>query len=262
MADRDDKSLARIEETSDEGRIPERSDAGSERSTYTFGIFKYGRGYWVRVMTAVALGVLFLAGAAWAWRQLEALSLPNRAWSVNATQTQGTASAGNLVTFERMLDGKAEPLGTGVLESISTQGGTSATMVVANVKMNEGVASPRDANHVSVAPSTGGTPLVGTLERQSVSGIPIFQRVYLQLGVALVLVLIGCFVTFHYVARKPKSVDFLIATDEEMRKVNWSTRKIIMDSTQVVIFATFLIAAYIFIADFLLKKALFDQIVR
>jgi hypothetical protein len=138
-------------------------------------------------MTAVALGVLFLAGAAWAWRQLEALSLPNRAWSVNATQTQGTASAGNVVTFERMLDGKAEPLGTGVLESISTQGGTSATMVVANVKMNEGVASPRDANHVSVAPSTGGTPLVGTLERQSVSGIPIFQRVYLQLGVALVL---------------------------------------------------------------------------
>jgi preprotein translocase SecE subunit len=115
---------------------------------------------------------------------------------------------------------------------------------------------------VSVAPSTGGTPLVGTLERQSVSGIPIFQRVYLQLGVALVLVLIGSFVTFHYVARKPKSVDFLIATDEEMRKVNWSTRKIILDSTQVVIFATFLIAAYIFVADFLLKKALFDQIVR
>jgi preprotein translocase SecE subunit len=261
MADRDDKSLARIEESSDEGRIAERS-AGDERATHTFGIYKYGRGYWVRVMTAVGLGVLFLAGAAWAWQQLEALSLPNRAWSVTATKTQGSAGVGNVVTFERMIDGKAEPLGTGVLESVSTQGGTSASMVVANVKMNEGVASPRDANHVSVAPVAGGTPLTGTLERQAVSGIPVFQRVYLQLGVASLLVLIGCGVVFNFVARKPSSVDFLIATDEEMRKVNWSTRKIILDSTQVVIFATFLIAAYIFVADFLLKKSLFDQIVR
>ncbi len=46
-----------------------------------------------------------------------------------------------------------------------------------------------------------------------------------------------------------------------MRKVNWSTRKIIMDSTMVVISATFFIASLIFIADLILKQVLLNQFV-
>src|SRR4051812_12203781 len=37
----------------------------------SFGIYKHGQGYWVRMMTAVMAGIMFLSCAAWAWGQLE-----------------------------------------------------------------------------------------------------------------------------------------------------------------------------------------------
>jgi preprotein translocase SecE subunit len=44
-------------------------------------------------------------------------------------------------------------------------------------------------------------------------------------------------------------VDFLIATDSEMKKVNWTTRKELIGSTKVVIFFVLLIAALLFTLD-------------
>ena len=41
---------------------------------------------------------------------------------------------------------------------------------------------------------------------------------------------------------KPTNVDFLIATDSEMKKVNWTSRKELIGSTKVVIIFMFLIA--------------------
>ena len=41
---------------------------------------------------------------------------------------------------------------------------------------------------------------------------------------------------------KPSNVDFLIATDSEMKKVNWTSRKELIGSTKVVIFFMFVIA--------------------
>jgi preprotein translocase SecE subunit len=46
-----------------------------------------------------------------------------------------------------------------------------------------------------------------------------------------------------------KSGDFMIATEGEMKKVNWSTRREIIGSTKVVILFTFLMAAYLFLVD-------------
>lgn len=40
---------------------------------------------------------------------------------------------------------------------------------------------------------------------------------------------------YMFVWVKPRSVDFLVATETEMKKVNWSTRKEIVGSTIVVI---------------------------
>jgi len=48
---------------------------------------------------------------------------------------------------------------------------------------------------------------------------------------------------------KPKNVDFLIATDSEMKKVNWTTRKELIGSTQIVILFMFLIAMFLFAFD-------------
>ncbi len=46
-----------------------------------------------------------------------------------------------------------------------------------------------------------------------------------------------------------KSSDFMIATEGEMKKVNWSTRREIIGSTKVVILFTILFAAFLFAVD-------------
>jgi preprotein translocase subunit SecE len=45
------------------------------------------------------------------------------------------------------------------------------------------------------------------------------------------------------------SSDFMIATEGEMKKVNWSSRREIIGSTKVVILFTFLMALYLFVVD-------------
>ena len=50
---------------------------------------------------------------------------------------------------------------------------------------------------------------------------------------------------------KPTTADFLIATDSEMKKVNWTTRKELIGSTKIVILFMFLIAIYLFACDLL-----------
>ena len=50
---------------------------------------------------------------------------------------------------------------------------------------------------------------------------------------------------------KPSTVDFLIATDSEMKKVNWTTRRELIGSTKIVIIFMFLIAIFLFACDLL-----------
>lgn len=64
---------------------------------------------------------------------------------------------------------------------------------------------------------------------------------------------VGFLVVFSAIAwyfmNKPVNVDFLIATDSEMKKVNWTSRKELMGSTRVVILFMFLIALFLFVVD-------------
>ena len=52
-----------------------------------------------------------------------------------------------------------------------------------------------------------------------------------------------------HLTNKPSNVDFLVATDSEMKKVNWTSRKELIGSTKVVIFFMFLIAVILFLLD-------------
>jgi preprotein translocase SecE subunit len=54
---------------------------------------------------------------------------------------------------------------------------------------------------------------------------------------------------FWALGRNEKTVDFLIATEGEMRKVNWSTRREVINSTGVVIFTMIVIALFCFVCD-------------
>ncbi|HSI34666.1 MAG: preprotein translocase subunit SecE [Phycisphaerae bacterium] len=70
----------------------------------------------------------------------------------------------------------------------------------------------------------------------------------LAAGIAL-----GFFVLFELFAwrlmNKPGNVDFLIATDSEMKKVNWTSRRELIGSTKVVVFFVILISALLFVLD-------------
>ena len=75
------------------------------------------------------------------------------------------------------------------------------------------------------------------------------EPVYVQGGVAIIVVVICGIVGFHLIGRRVKLVDFMIATEGEMRKVNWSTRREIVGSTILVILLTLFIALFCQLAD-------------
>lgn len=56
-------------------------------------------------------------------------------------------------------------------------------------------------------------------------------------------------VTLWRLMNKPSIVDFFIATESEMKKVNWTSRKDLIGSTRVVVIFMFLIAAVLFVFD-------------
>jgi preprotein translocase subunit SecE len=74
------------------------------------------------------------------------------------------------------------------------------------------------------------------------------SRKQFALGVAAVfLVLFAALV--WWLMNKPSNADFLIATDSEMKKVNWTSRRELIGSTKVVIIFMFLIAGILFLID-------------
>jgi len=54
-----------------------------------------------------------------------------------------------------------------------------------------------------------------------------------------------------WIFNRPGTVDFLIATDSEMKKVNWTSKADLIGSTKVVILFMFLITALLFVFDIL-----------
>lgn len=69
-------------------------------------------------------------------------------------------------------------------------------------------------------------------------------------GAAALLFLAGAgSLVFWLLGRKHSTVEFLIATEGEMKKVNWSTRREVTNSTGVVIFTMLAISVFCFVCD-------------
>jgi preprotein translocase SecE subunit len=61
-------------------------------------------------------------------------------------------------------------------------------------------------------------------------------------------------VVFWLVAQKRGTVDFMIATEGEMKKVNWSSRKEVLGATKVVIFTVLAMGAILACVDLIFIK--------
>jgi preprotein translocase SecE subunit len=82
-------------------------------------------------------------------------------------------------------------------------------------------------------------------------------------GQRIGLIAAGVFaVVYAFIAwrlmNKPANADFLIATDSEMKKVNWTSRRELVGSTKVVILFMFAIAAILFVLDLIFNTLFYS----
>ncbi len=88
----------------------------------------------------------------------------------------------------------------------------------------------------------------GWLYKISPTFLPDQNELYFQAGIAAATI-IGFGLLIYFLLNKPRIVDFMIAVEAEMKKVNWPTKKEIVGSTWVVICGTFLFAGLLFVIN-------------
>jgi preprotein translocase SecE subunit len=216
------------------------------------GIYKPGQGYWVRVLTATFAGVLLLAASAWLWNQLENASgwIPIRSWTLTLRPAEGDVQPGQQLILYGEAARAADPapqVGVATVRNVEPLA-AGVRVEIADVRFGQGF----DISRVNtVGPSMeGADPATLT---GAVASVPLPQRafdpLFLQAGGVAILILIGVGFIYYYVGAKAGSAEFLIATDGEMKKVNWSTRKDVIGSTWVVIVWSAMIASGLFVVD-------------
>lgn len=75
---------------------------------------------------------------------------------------------------------------------------------------------------------------------------------YLQVGVTVAFLLVAGLIGYRVMAHNRRVNDFLIATEGEMKKVNWTSRREIAGSTRVVIIVVLALGVFLFVVDLLL----------
>jgi preprotein translocase subunit SecE len=93
--------------------------------------------------------------------------------------------------------------------------------------------------------------VVGALSLSlKLAGYELTNTPFVKYGVPTAVVA-GIAVLLFWLVNRPKTADFFIATEGEMKKVSWSSRKEIIGSTKVVIITTLIMAALLFGVDML-----------
>lgn len=210
------------------------------------GIYKPGQGYWVRVLTATMIGVVTLAFAAWLWHQASVVAskLPRNQWSLVVTDTKGAIAPGQRVSLLEA-KGAAAPAEIGTAE-VAAFDAASQSLQLRSVSMSIPTGDPSVATSVSSSAQSGAF----SAGVKHAVGMPAIDPELLQGGAAAFALIAGFILAYWLTALHKRFVEFLIATDMEMKKVNWSTRRDIVKSTGVVIFASILLAGSLFLVDF------------
>ena len=76
---------------------------------------------------------------------------------------------------------------------------------------------------------------------------------YIRTGICAVIVLFFTGLVF-YLLNKPRIVEFMIATESEMRKVNWPPRRDTIGLTWIVVCGTIMLAVLLFSVDVIFAK--------
>ncbi|MBX3385536.1 MAG: preprotein translocase subunit SecE [Phycisphaeraceae bacterium] len=211
------------------------------------GIHKPGQGYWVRVLTATGVGVITLAAAAWSWNQMKIVAdkLPKTVWAMTLAAPSEEPKVGETVALLGAMPATGEQpprLGTA---RISEWIGTAQEARFTAVTMESATVTPISVRQVR---STTGE-FRASVPQGGIRGLPPVPPALLQGGIASLVLLGGAVIAYWFCALKPRSSEFLIATDMEMKKVHWSTFPEIRGQTIVVIVFSLLVAAFLFTFD-------------
>lgn len=95
--------------------------------------------------------------------------------------------------------------------------------------------------------------LLGAIGARWLSGELNGMNPLLQYGIPVLVLAAIAFLLFR-VVNKPRMADFMIATEGEMKKVSWSSRREVVGSTKVVIFTTFALAVILFAVDIVFRN--------
>lgn len=79
------------------------------------------------------------------------------------------------------------------------------------------------------------------------------EPIYGQAGAAVLIIGVFTWLGYWLFGCNERVVEFMIATESEMKKVNWSTKREILGSTWVVIGFTFFLALLCFLFDFIFQ---------
>jgi preprotein translocase SecE subunit len=207
-------------------------------------------------MTAAFIGVLIISAAAWGWGQAGVIRLPARTWSFSINNVHGSINPGDRVDMFHYDEKSSTPeipvnFGYALVDEISISKGSTATIVVSAFSNEEVRLKANDA--IKIIAGDEEAPSFDASIRGS-TPTPIFPIEYLQSGVAGGVMLLGAILLYLFVGSRKRTVEFLIATDGEMKKVNWTSYREVKGSTIVVIVATFLIAGFLFGVDYVFSQ--------
>ncbi len=76
-----------------------------------------------------------------------------------------------------------------------------------------------------------------------------FTSLFITRGIPMAFGALCFYLAWRLTYAKRTTSDFMIATEGEMKKVNWSTRREVIGSTKVVILFTAFLATFLFLAD-------------
>jgi preprotein translocase subunit SecE len=93
-----------------------------------------------------------------------------------------------------------------------------------------------------------------TLDRLRIYEGDEWWRLLITQGIPLVLLVVVGTIAWRIAFVNRGSCDFMIATEGEMKKVSWSTKREVIGSTKVVIMFTVLMAAFLFLVDLVFQQ--------
>ena len=211
------------------------------------GLYKPGQGYWTRVGTTIGLLMLLLSGVAWIVKQCELVPIPVKSWTMGVGGLAGEVSPGTTarIVSDAKEGEKATLVATAKVVSLETVASGRKAVSVDSVVFAEANTTLASGKAITFGDAADAQPV----KIESALAIRAFELMWLQGTSALAVFALGAGLIYWYVGVRPRSVDFLIATDAEMKKVNWSSRKTIIDSTWMVVGASVLISALIYTID-------------